>query len=318
MINSKLAFGTAAIGRPMYINIKEDTVRTEDSLEAFRQKGLAVLDAAYNSGIRYFDTAPGYGTAEQMLMDWVIDKNDAYIEIASKWGYTYVADFDVNATVHELKEHSLGKLNEQWTKSKVLLPLLTSYQIHSATFETGVLENEKILRRMAELKQEHNLMLGLTTTGANQLEVVNRALDVEVDGLELFSLFQVTYNIFDQSIASVASEITRRNKRLVIKEALANARALPNDSYPNYASAYKLLRQLEKKYNVGADAIALRFCIDSIPVYKVLSGASNILHLIANMEVSKFKLEEADIEALKDLAVSPSHYWLERQKLNWN
>ena len=65
------------------------------------------------------------------------------IEIATKWGYTYTANFDANATVHEVKEHSLSKLNEQWNFSKQLLPYLKVYQIHSATLETGVLENKK-------------------------------------------------------------------------------------------------------------------------------------------------------------------------------
>ena len=170
-MNSLLAFGTAAIGRPQYINIRQQ-IAEPFTLETFRRKGLQMLEDAYQLGIRYFDTAPGYGIAEQLLIEWASTKDDSEIEIATKWGYTYTAYFDPNAKVHEVKEHSLSKLNEQWSQSQQLLPQLTTYQIHSASFETGVLENEEILNRLAELKAEYSLHMGLSVTGSNQMEVL--------------------------------------------------------------------------------------------------------------------------------------------------
>ena len=315
---SKIGLGTAAIGRPSYINIKQSASAYDFSQENFRRKGIAVLETAYNRGIRYFDTAPGYGMAEQMLIDWLKNKNDNSIEVATKWGYTYVANFDPNVKKHEVKEHSLEKLNEQWKESKNMLPFLTSYQIHSATFETGVLKNEAILHRLSELKNEYGLHMGVTTSGANQVEVLKKAMDIELNGRKLFDLFQVTYNIFDQSLASVATEITKQNKRLVIKEALANGRIFPNEKYAHYANAYQRLGHLAKKYNVGIDAIALRFCVDSIPVYKVLSGGTIDQHISDNLKVNDFILEEKEIASLKDLAIDPNQYWHERKQLNWN
>ncbi len=314
----KMGLGTAAIGRPLYINIKNSDATDEFSIDAFRQKGIDLLNNAYNRGVRYFDTAPGYGMAEQLLIDWVTKKQDVSIEIATKWGYTYVANFDPKATQHEVKEHSIEKLYEQWAQSKMLLPFLTTYQIHSATFDTGVLENEAVLNRLAELKNEHGLLMGLSTTGANQVEVLKKALDIAVDGEKLFDAFQVTYNILDQSLASVAEEISKQNKRLIIKEALANGRIFPNKKYPHYANAYQQLNQLAEKYSVGIDAIALRFCADSIPVFRVLSGAANESHLADNLKTEDFELEEADIAILKQLSVTPEAYWNERKQLGWN
>ena len=78
----KIGLGTAAIGRPQYINIRQETT-TEFSLDDFRKKGLEMLDTAYRQGIRYFDTAPGYGMAEQLLIEWVAKKEDASIEVAT-------------------------------------------------------------------------------------------------------------------------------------------------------------------------------------------------------------------------------------------
>jgi len=310
-----IGLGTAAIGRPQYINIRQEAT-APFSMEAFRQKGMAMLDAAYDQGVRYFDTAPGYGMAEQLIIDWLKSKNDPTIEVATKWGYTYVANFDPRATQHEVKEHSIAKLNEQWKQSKTILPLLRIYQIHSATLETGVLENEKILRRLAELNKEHGVLIGLSATGANQVEVIKKALDVEIDGDALFDVFQVTYNVFDQSLNSITKQLV--NKKLVIKEAMANGRIFPNKNYPHYAKTYDLLNTLAGKYGVGVDAIALRFCIDSIPVFKVLSGAAIEQHLSDNLKAEDFQLNENEIESLKRLAIAPEEYWTERKRLSWN
>jgi len=315
---SKIGLGTAAIGRPSYINIRDGSSRNEFSYDTFYRQGIDMLEYAYEKGIRYYDTAPGYGIAEKMILNWKKEKEDVEIEIATKWGYTYIGNLHPNDTEHELKEHSILKLNEQWKQSKALMPQLTTYQIHSATFETGVLENKEILQRLLELKDAHDLKIGITTTGANQVEVLKRALDIEIEGRNIFDTFQVTYNVFDQSLKSIASEFLDQKRRLIIKEALANGRVFPNEKFGQYKEAYHQMSRLSEKYDVGIDAIALRFCIDSIPVYKVLSGATIKEHLDSNLKSNTFELEESDINLLKSMAITPDEYWTERKQLTWN
>jgi len=127
---NRIGLGMAAIGRPQYINIKQEESNESFSLENFKEKGKVAIENAYKNGIRHFDTSPGYGIAESLLIDWLKEKNDPAITASTKWGYTYVADFDPNATEHEVKEHSIDKLIEQLTVSQKLLPYLKIYQIH--------------------------------------------------------------------------------------------------------------------------------------------------------------------------------------------
>lgn len=312
-----IGLGTAAIGRPHYINLREEE-NSYTSLDDFKKQGIDMLDQAYHAGVRYFDTAPGYGVAEQLLIDWLADKQYTDVEVATKWGYTYVANFQKDAEVHEIKEHSLAKLNEQWLQSKKLLPYLTSYQIHSATFDTKVLENQAVLHRLDELKQEFGLKIGLTTTGTNQYEVLNRSLDVHVNGSMLFDLFQVTYNVFDQILRDSIRQLAAENKRVVIKEALANGRVFENPTYPHYAAAYAELKRLAGKYGVGLDAIALRFCMDSVQPFMVLSGASRLGQLSENLASTSFSLANDELALLYEYAVAPMDYWQERKSLVWN
>lgn len=312
-----IGLGTAAIGRPQYINLRQEKV-DKFSLDTFRKKGIEVLNAAYDHGIRYFDTAPGYGMAEQMLIDWVEEKDDASIEIATKWGYTYTANFDPNAVIHEVKDHSLTKLNEQWEQSKKLFPFLTTYQVHSATFESGILESTDVLDRLHALKETCGIRTGITTTGINQAEVLKKAMDISIGDQPLFETFQITYNVLDQSLFNVVEELEQQNKRVIIKEALANGRLFPNAKYPEYAKLYRTLKMMAKKYGVGVDAIALRFCMDSITPFMVLSGASRSQHLVDNLKGLDFTLETFDLETLKAFKISPEKYWGERKKLSWN
>ncbi len=311
-----IGLGTAAIGRPLYINIKGSVSEGEFDKAEFSRKGKSVLTAAYNNGVRHFDTAPGYGMAEQILLEWIAEFQPKDIKISTKWGYTYVANFDPTATVHEVKEHSLSKLNEQWEVSKQFLPYLNIYQIHSATLDSGVLTNEAVLARLYELKKEYKINIGLSTSGDNQNEIIEKAIAIEVNNEPLFDSFQVTYNVFDQNLLKLSN--TLKGKKVIIKEALANGRVFPNEKFPNYKSTYHLLEALAVKYKVGVDAVALRFCVDTLKPFSVLSGASVINQLVSNLDVSKFELSLKDIDELKSLAVSPKAYWEERKALDWN
>jgi len=317
MNNQKIGFGTAAIGRPLYINIRNQTPAAFD-LASFRNNAFKILDSAYEQGIRYFDTAPGYGLAEQVLIEWVKNKKDESIEVATKWGYYYVADFNPNAITHEVKDHSIERLIKQWDVSKELLPFLSTLQIHSATFETGVLENESVLQKLAEIKSKHKIHIGITTTGDNQVDVLKKAIDIKVDGSPLFDVYQITYNIFDQSLLEVLSLIKESNSRIIIKEALANGRVLPNDQYPEYIELYKALGSMADKYAVGVDALALQFCIQTINPFMVLSGASSTAQIRQNLEANKFELSKEDLNQLLSFKRDAKDYWSERKQLQWN
>lgn len=314
---SGIGLGTAAIGRPQYINIKQE-IQEPISLSTFKERGIKMLDYAYDSGVRYYDTAPGYGFAEQLLIDWVNKKNDPGIIVATKWGYTYVANFEPNAKVHEVKEHSLNKLNEQWEASKKLLPNLKYYQIHSLTLESGVLENDAVLERLFELKETYNIKVGLTVTGSNQAEVLQKGIDVQYNGEQLFEVFQCTYNVLDQSIYDMGYQIISEGKQLVIKEALANGRLFSNADYPGYDNLYKKVEAISRKYAVGIDAINLQFCLAKLKGAIVLSGANNPKYLEQNLKATKFQLNRKEVEQLSQFKISPKIYWEERKRLIWN
>ena len=136
-----IGLGLAALGRPGYINLGH----AKDLNERYAVADMAahahtVLDAAWAAGIRYFDAARSYGRAEQFLGSWLQQRDIApgAVTVGSKWGYTYTADWQVEAEQHEVKEHSLPVLQRQTAESNAQFGQhLDLYQVHSATLRCG-------------------------------------------------------------------------------------------------------------------------------------------------------------------------------------
>ncbi|ALJ05256.1 oxidoreductase [Pseudalgibacter alginicilyticus] len=315
---TQIGLGLAALGRPEYINIRESNPM-DKSEKAFKKNTFSVLDEAYKLGIRYFDTAPSYGKGEAFLQEWHATRNYNDVILGTKWGYTYVANWQLGYNgKHEIKEHSIEKLLEQWRVSKKMLPKLTYYQVHSATFESGILKNQDVLNELLNIKKDTGLKIGITTSGPNQKEVIESALNIQMQGKTLFDSFQVTYNIFEQSAYSILNKLITAKKTVIVKEALANGRIFKNKLFPQYQESYKILNGLSTKYNVGTDAIALRFVIDNLQPTFLLSGASNSMQLQQNLSAFSFNLTEEELNLLKTLQVSSETYWSERNTLAWN
>src|SRR5438309_11365717 len=160
-----IGFGLAAVGRPGYITLgREHDIGSDRSVESLERRSRDVLNAAYDAGVRYFDAARSYGLAERFLASWLHQRALAPtdVTVGSKWGYTYVGNWHVDARVHELKDQSLAALRRQITESRSLLgDFLDLYQIHSATLESGVLENQPVLANLNELRAT-GLTIGLT------------------------------------------------------------------------------------------------------------------------------------------------------------
>lgn len=318
MSSTKLGLGLAALGRPEYINIRPDSLN-DKSEEAFKKNAFSVLNEAYNLGVRYFDTAPSYGKGEVFLEEWNVENKHPDIVLGTKWGYTYVANWEIGFNgQHEVKEHSLKKLKEQWRVSNRMLPNLEYYQVHSATFESGVLKNEAVLNELYNIKKETGLQIGISTSGANQKEVIETALKTEIKKEQLFDSFQVTYNVFEQSAFSILNEALKADKKIIIKEALANGRVFQNETFQHYKKAYNVLESLSIKYKVGVDAIALRFVMDNLQPTYLLSGASNKTQLKQNLKALDFCFTKLELKMLQALKASSGDYWEERSALHWN
>src|SRR5262245_48092862 len=146
---SRIGLGLAALGRPAYINLgRDEDYGRERTVDVMEQRCHAMLDAAHAAGVRYVDAARSYGSAEAFLGTWLTSRRPARdaLTVGSKWGYSYVGGWRLDADVHEVKDLSVANLQKQIVESRALLgDWLQLYEIHSATIESGVLDDPHVL-----------------------------------------------------------------------------------------------------------------------------------------------------------------------------
>lgn len=321
---TRLGLGLAALGRPGYINLGHaaDLAQNYD-MAAMETHAHAVLDAAWAAGIRYFDAARSYGRAEAFLASWLRKRaiSSADLVVGSKWGYTYTADWQVKlkpGEPHEVKEHSLPVLRRQIKESRDLLgDTLDLYQIHSATLESGVLENAALLAELGRLRDE-GLAIGFSVSGPRQAETIRRGLAVTVDGKPLFAAVQVTWNLLERSTTSALQEARAAGIGVIVKEALANGRLTARNRSPEFAPKLALLHEMASDAGTTVDALALAVVLRQPWAAVVLSGAANMDHLQSNLAALSVDLTAEMLEQLSSLVEPPDLYWQTRSHLPWN
>lgn len=300
-----LGLGTAALGRPGYITTGhgQDLYGNTD-VESMAANAMTVFDFAYAHGVRYFDAARSYGRAEEFLASWISTRSPNDLFVASKWGYEYVANWQIDVDQHEIKDHSVDMFRRQLVESRDLLGRdLDLYQIHSVTPQSPALEDPHLLDELAELKAS-GVAIGLSTSGPNQPEVLDAVGALRVDGDLLFDSVQVTWNLLEQSATQSLVKLKDEGVLIVIKEALANGRLTSSGDRPVNSS----------DLDATPDALALGVAVNHAPANVVLSGAVNVTQLTSNL--SSLRLP-ADASAVEPSALDPTNYWAERAALSW-
>ncbi len=319
-----LGLGLAALGRPGYINLGHgDDLNYIYDVTAMETQTHSVLDLAWDAGIRYFDAARSYGNAEAFLHSWLAKRGitEKEITIGSKWGYTYTADWQVNlpkGRKHEIKEHSLPVLQRQIIESRALLGgHLDLYQIHSTTLESGVLTNEAVLLELARLRST-GLSIGFSVSGTEQSDTIRRALEIEFDGVLLFSTVQATWNLLEQSVTSALQEAHEAGMGVIVKEGLANGRLTSRNDSSEFKRKMALLEAYAETQNSTVDSMALSAVINQPFVDVALSGAACIDHLKSNLQALRIRWNDSLAEMLDALVEPAESYWHIRSRLAWN
>jgi aryl-alcohol dehydrogenase-like predicted oxidoreductase len=314
-----MGIGLAAMGRPGYINLGHgDDLKHDYSPAAMERRAHEVLDAAWAGGIRYFDAARSYGRGEEFLGTWLTNRkiDPVSVTVGSKWGYTYTAGWQVQAVAHEVKEHSLAVLRRQRKESAAFLgDYLDLYQIHSATFDSGVLENAEVLNELVRIKTE-GIHIGLSLSGPEQGATLRRAMEIKIDGVRVFEAVQATWNLLEPSAGPALSEAHDSGMGVIIKEALANGRLTGRNT--NLSGDFTLLQREAAVLNMSIDCLVLAVTIAQPFVDVVLSGAVTVEQLFSNLAALKLKVNESTIDRLKQLAKPANVYWAERKRLEWN
>lgn len=312
-----IGLGLAALGRPSYIDLgRPRDLGAKRDVAALRARTHDVLDAAFALGVRYVDAARSYGRAEEFLADWIgaHAREASALTIGSKWGYAYTGEWRMDVAPQEVKDHSLAALRRQIGESRTLLgDHLDLYQIHSATLESGVLEDRAVLEELMRIGAD-GLVVGLSVSGPRQADTIRRALDVRVDGISPFGAVQATWNICEPSAGAALADAHAAGWGVIVKEALANGRLTDRSAGENRG----VLGDVAAAHGTSADAVAIAAALANPWAGLVLSGAVSEAQLRSNLRALDLDLEPGELAGLQDLGISPDDYWHERSLLPWS
>ena len=304
----RIGLGLAALGRPAYINLGHAADIGEDrSVAALRARTHTVLDAAFAAGVRSYDAARSYGLAEDFLGSWLRERDVApgAVTVSSKWGYRYTADWRDDAETQEIKDLSAATLRRQLAETRERLgEHLALYQIHSATLESGVLDDDAVLAELAALRAG-GVAVGVTVTGPQQADTIDRAVQTGA-----FDTVQATWNVHERSAGDALARARAAGLGVMVKEAVANGRLAGRGAPAALADAAAEL-------GASPDAVAIAVALAQPWADVVLSGASTPAMLASNLSALAITVPPELQERLGELVEPPADYWATRSRLAW-
>mmetsp|Transcript_23130 Transcript_23130/g.54873 ORF Transcript_23130/g.54873 Transcript_23130/m.54873 type:complete len:183 (+) Transcript_23130:751-1299(+) len=182
------------------------------------------------------------------------------------------------------------------------------------------MDNAEVHRALVKCRSENGWKIGLSVSSPKQDDVIRRAIELEVDDVngsgktKVFDSVQCTYNVLEQRPGPALLEASQSGMDIIIKEGLANGRALKHPTIQQYA----------KKLGCEPDQLALG-CILAQPFRpRVLSGAVTPEQLESNLKALDVadQILEKDTNLLQEImdktVMDSQEYWTERSNLSWN
>ncbi|MCC6848681.1 MAG: aldo/keto reductase [Deltaproteobacteria bacterium] len=319
---SRLGLGLAAVGRPGYITLgRARDLPRERTPEALAARSAELCNAAWTGGIRYFDAARSYGRAEEFLARWLGARGlpAGAVTIGSKWGYRYTAGWTVDAAVHEEKELSLARFEQQLGETCALLGAqLDLYQIHSATAESGCLDDARLLAALVGARRSGACRaLGLSLSGPTSDRALERALAARVDGERVFDVVQATVNVLEPSLLPLLAAARAEGLGVIAKEVHANGRLTELNDRPQDAELVTALRRIAAEARTTVADLALAWVLAQPQVDVALSGAATTAQLASHVRAAALGLEADAVGALASFGEAAPAYWATRGRLPW-
>ena len=253
-----LGLGTVELGMEYGIKAPGEFGRPSDD------DAVALLRSAADGGVDFFDTAPGYGSAERLLGDALGDRPACLlatkVTVPRDAHGACPAGAELRRAIDESVRASLAALGRE---------RLDLVQIHNATLD--VLESGEL----AAALEEHRAAGRIRFLGASVYTETEALAAVSVG---CFETLQVAYNMLDQRMAARVFPAARAAgagiiaRSAFLKGALTpKAQWLPADLGPLASAADALRKGLGVEWD-ELPHVALRFCLTSRDVATVIVG----------------------------------------------
>lgn len=284
---SKIGLGTVEIGLPYGIG--------PNSLPGDRE-AEAILKSAVELGITYFDTARGYGIAEERLGKSGIGKIEGVV-IGTKCAQFLEKGVDPRG--EELRKMIFDEVDESLRMLKLeTLPLL---QLHGGSAEQ--IKRGELIEILRQLKDDGKIQhAGMAVRGeATALAAIESGF---------FETIQLAYSILDQRMAQEVLPQAREknigiiNRSVLLKGALTSKRAeLPKTLAPLKANADKA-QNIADELRLPLPNLAVSFAAAQPAISTILIGTTKTEHLKTALAAAEYQLSPQTIAQLAKLGLT--------------
>ena len=304
----QLGFGGAPLGE-LYVKISE-------------AQSMATMDAAWDGGIRYFDTAPWYGRglSEHRMGAGLYDKpRDAFLvstkvgrvlhaPVPASWrpsdwagGLPFALRFDYGYdAVMRSFEDSLQRM--RLTRLDILVIHDLDFGYHRTEARVNAYLNQLATggyRALAELKAAG--LIGAIGAGINETGMIPRFMDlVDLD----FFLLALRYTLGEQS--ALAGEMPRAAEKgvgfiiggvfssgLYATGPVPGAKFNYEDATPEQLDRAGRIKAVCERHGVPLAAAALQFPLHHPSVASVIPGGFEPAHVLANIKAMEVAIPDA-------------------------
>ena len=271
------------------------------------EEGINLVKKAYEKGINFFDTAPGYsnGLSERIIGEALKDVREN-VFINTKFGHNALGetDFSEEAIERSINE-SLERLQTTYIDSVIL---------HNPPREIleGKTRHEEEFQRIKRIGKIRGYGVSIDTL--EELELVLNNWDADV--------IEILFNIMHQSPKYLFDKVNERGILLSIKVPLDSGwltgKYNANSKFEGIRTRWsqdvilKRAKIVEKIKNIVKDEDLVKYAIGFIlsfdAVKTVITGVKNVEQLEANINASEFKLSEElkqELEKLYEQEIKP-------------
>ncbi|TSB47710.1 aldo/keto reductase [Alkalicoccobacillus porphyridii] len=310
ILERKIGFGTAPLGN-MFREVPEEEAQ-------------ATIKAAWDAGIRYFDTAPFYGAglSEIRLGEFLSKQNrDDYI-LSSKVGRLIeeedeekeglfefgrknkiVTDYTAEATHRSIKQ-SLERLQTDRLDMVFVHDLSPDFQGDEwiAKFEEARTGAFKVLAQLQEEGVIQGWGLGVNTTVPIEL-----ALQLE-ECNPTFSLQATQYTLLDhrEALQRLMPDAKAKGMKIVVGAPYSSGALLGGESYnygevpPEIKAKIKQLQDVADRHSVSLKAAALQFSTANPAVAAVIPGSTRPDRIQEDLDAITAKIPDAFWQELRE------------------
>ncbi|MBS9806043.1 aldo/keto reductase [Bacillus toyonensis] len=318
LLKGTLGFGTAPLGN-MYRNIPEE-------------EAIATVDAAWENGVRYFDTAPLYGSglAEIRLGEALSKRNRDDYFLSTKVG-RIISDELEDPSTRDLGEK--GGLFEFGRKNKIINDYSADATLRSIEDSLKRLKTDRLdfvyihdvaqdfygdewisqfeiartgaFRALTQLRDEGVIKgWGL---GVNKVESIELMLDLE-EAKPNVSLLAGRYSLLDheRALQRVMPAAVKNNMDIVVGGPYSSG-VLAGGAHFEYQKAspeiiakVNKMKNLADRYGISIKAAALQFALANPAVAAVIPGASKPERIAEDQAALKTVIPAAFWEEMRE------------------